>query len=81
MITLRKCLETVEAVRDICYNGLILPKGFTGRILSISKDSEPTITLGTTGLTYKGLDPRDFAPTGEHGLVKFLSTKHISLTR
>ena len=81
MITLLKCLETVVAIRDVCHDGVILPKGFTGRVLSISKGSEPTMTLGTTGLTYRGLDPRDFAPTGEHGLVKFLSTKHISLTR
>ena len=81
MITLLKALETVEAVRDICYNGVILPKGFTGRILSIVNGEVPTLTLGTTGLTYKGLDPRDFKPTGKRGLVKFLSTKTIALTR
>lgn len=81
MITLLKNLETVEAIRDVCHNGTILPKGFTGRILGMVHGDEPRITVGTERECYRDLDPRDFASAGERTLVKFLSTKRIALTR
>ena len=92
MITLLKKDSDIMAVRDICVETregrILLPKGWQGWLYAITKENgEPELFVqgkdprsGETE-TYYYLDPRDFAPTGEHGLVKFLSTKHISLTR
>jgi len=81
MVNLIKYLETVEAIRDVCLDGIILPKGFKGRVLKVVQGDEPAITVGTEGETYRGLDPRDFEPTGERSLIKFLSTNKIALSR